>query len=457
MKRSSARLKDKRRNYMALHTGSLEDEYLQDEMRTEESGDPSDTASEAAEKVKEPADSAENNAVSAEAAVEPASQDTVAALENEVAKLREELRVRKLQALREERQKLQTELDVLARQRSRSSPPAAATKRKPKPRGERSVSPANIDALRADKEFKEAVDRHVEQFTRGSVFERRGASTSRKESPHAERKRKDPHHRPRGERRRSRNRRRVRDDSSSDSSSETRSSSYSSSSSSRSRDRAKGKKSSSKSSNKSGLAKSATDKVKFPQLWPHLALNYEFGFSKRNLTFFELDMRSFIAGELEIIQDSNLKKREKKGRIELMQELLYLAGSYEWNIILKIYAAVVGRIERGLASWASDFSQVIQMVATQEVHRRPTPFLKPKPKPSQEYSRPPSNTTMPQTDWAYFCPKFQKNACNEIEDHTGNFKGKTVKFQHICAKCWQRDKAKRPHPESAAECPHLRA
>lgn len=189
-----------------------------------------------------------------------------------------------------------------------------------------------------------------------------------------------------------------------------------------------------------------------------MALQFELG-GNVSKTFHGLDLRAFTAGELEIINSAELDRKEKAGRFKLLQNLLYLAGSYEWSVILQVYAAIVGRIERGLESWQGEFTQIIQMVLAQESHKKP--IRGPRPYKSIQGHDFNAGGSAPNTaltrDWAYFSSKFQRNACPELKEHQGNFKGKPVVFQHICAKCWQTDRAKRFHPESAPECPHYKS
>ena len=54
-----------------------------------------------------------------------------------------------------------------------------------------------------------------------------------------------------------------------------------------------------------------------------------------------------MAGELEIISACSNKK-ERKGRIELLKNLMYLSNSHDIFVIRSIYAAVLREIEVGL-------------------------------------------------------------------------------------------------------------
>lgn len=396
----------------------------------------------------------------------PSAKDGSSEEEANIEKEIEALRSQKKAKLREERERLKKELaDVESRLaasrrqrhasvRSRSSPPKSSRSRS------KQLSPprdASLQQLRADSQLQRKVEARVRSLENSRLGRGSGrASTSRESLPSPSRlsrgrsRLSSSSSGGREEKRRSRRKRspsssrsppprrtRGRPSSSSDTGSDA-------SHSRRQSPRSRGKDYS-RSYNKSGLTKIATDRVNHPQTWPHMALHFEFGLNKEK-RFFDLDLRTFVAGELEIINNISKSKTEKAGRNKLLQSLLYLAGSYEWSAILNVYAAVLGRIERGLENWGGNFSQLTQMVLTQEGNKRL--FGKgPKSKFDQPRGGPPNK------EWIYFCSKFQRNACPELSDHQGTFKGKPVRFFHICAKCWQRDQIKKPHPESSPECP----
>ena len=52
-----------------------------------------------------------------------------------------------------------------------------------------------------------------------------------------------------------------------------------------------------------------------------------------------------------------------------------------------------------------------------------------------------------------FCKKYQRGACDEDNDHFGEFNGQQRYLRHICAKCWLTQRKKAPHPELADDCP----
>ena len=60
------------------------------------------------------------------------------------------------------------------------------------------------------------------------------------------------------------------------------------------------------------MSKKASDIVKYPQIWPHSVLQFEF--VSQNIQFKDISFKMFVAGELEILT-SKISKREFKGRI----------------------------------------------------------------------------------------------------------------------------------------------
>ena len=107
------------------------------------------------------------------------------------------------------------------------------------------------------------------------------------------------------------------------------------------RGKVKGKQS--KRSKKSGLFEKSSDAVKFPHVWPHSALQFEF--VSDSVSFMSLEPTTFVAGELEIIMSRRIEASEKVDRLKLMKKLMYFASIYECQALLKFYAAWVRSIE----------------------------------------------------------------------------------------------------------------
>ena len=107
---------------------------------------------------------------------------------------------------------------------------------------------------------------------------------------------------------------------------------------------------------KSGLYKKPSDTVRFPQIWPHSALQYEY--VSESVSFMSLDIKKFVAGELEVVLSKRISASEKMGRLKLLKKIMYFANIYEWKALLKFYAAWVRRIEIGLSQWSDSSAEI---------------------------------------------------------------------------------------------------
>ena len=80
----------------------------------------------------------------------------------------------------------------------------------------------------------------------------------------------------------------------------------------------KSRKKHSKKSKKSGMSrKASSDKVKFPQTWPHAVLQYEF--VSQNVHFKDLTLNMFVAGG--ILTSRHVSRKEFKGRLRLLKKM----------------------------------------------------------------------------------------------------------------------------------------
>ena len=193
---------------------------------------------------------------------------------------------------------------------------------------------------------------------------------------------------------------------------------------------------------KSGLVAKSTDQVRFPQTWPHVALQDEF--FQQSLEFKDLDFRLFVAGELEIATSPDISERERTGRLLLLKQLAYLNGAHQWDIIRNIYLSVVRKIELGSLNWGSSFLPEIQWILTKHTATQP----------ARSAQRLPRNVgqAAPKAEGTLYCFDFNKGACSFRDSHYINFKGRQEWVKHVCSKCWRRDAVCREHPKT--ECTH---
>ena len=196
---------------------------------------------------------------------------------------------------------------------------------------------------------------------------------------------------------------------------------------------------------KSGINAKASDKVKFPQEWPHAHLQYEH--VDKQMKFKELTFRLFVAGELEIISGEDLTTEEKQGRLKLLKKIVYYSSTYEFEGLKAYYAAWLRDIELGLRKWSDDPHEIESAILTKHL-------LKSKSQPFKKGNMQGANQN---TDRVWFCSLYQRNKCSHKSSHLQVIKGKQRMATHICATCWQKDKKKLEHPECSSACPHVSA
>lgn len=191
-------------------------------------------------------------------------------------------------------------------------------------------------------------------------------------------------------------------------------------------------------SRKSGLYKKSSDAVKYPQIWPHSALQYEF--VSESVTFMSLDIKMFVAGDLEIILSLKTSAAERLGRLKLLKKMMYFENIYEWKALLKFYAAWVRRIKIGLSNWPGDTSEI------------ETPMLARFPLRSKSFRK---ENYVKEQDQIWWCSDFNRQQCSfTTSSHQKNVKGHMRQVRHICGACYRADKLKLEHPESSSACPY---
>ena len=199
---------------------------------------------------------------------------------------------------------------------------------------------------------------------------------------------------------------------------------------------------------RSGLVARSTDQVRFPQTWPHVALQDEF--FQQSLEFKDLDFRLFVAGELEIATSPDISDRERTGRLMLLKQLAYLNGAHHWNILKNIYLTVVRKIELGSLDWGSSFLSEIQWILTK--HTVTQPARSQPPTRNTNYTVQNTGYTGQKTrdtESRLMCFDYNKGACAFREAHYINTKnGRQEWVRHGCSKCWRKDTVYREHPRT---------
>lgn len=216
-----------------------------------------------------------------------------------------------------------------------------------------------------------------------------------------------------------------------------------------------------KKSKKSGINAKSSDKVKNSQRYPHSQLRYEY--VNQNVTFQELNLSLFVAGELEIISDEHTGSIERKGRSNLLKRMMYLSSTYNFTVLKSYYAAVLREIELGEKSWSDDFHYLeiaifskanpptkYSMTPSTNLGQHNVNTVKGRKFSARSYSE---NVAVGE-DSVWFCSFYQRNKCQHKTSHTVVVKGKMKWAQHICASCWQKEQKKLEHPECSTACPN---
>ncbi len=205
----------------------------------------------------------------------------------------------------------------------------------------------------------------------------------------------------------------------------------------------------SKKKMKSGLTAKSSDRVKYPQIYPHTSLQYEF--VSANVEFKHLDFRQFVAGELEIIQGNvkDITRKERAGRLALLTKITYYNTGQNFKVLLDWYAAWVRRIELGRNSWADDPS-IIEMAFLNRVQAQPSQRGKKEVRPSGKKAKD-GNRTLSGT---LYCMKYNNGECSSRAPHMATVGNTERLVSHVCASCLLDDKVEAFHPKGSADCPH---
>ena len=103
-------------------------------------------------------------------------------------------------------------------------------------------------------------------------------------------------------------------------------------------------------------------RISNPQEWPHL--HVPFGLSRKK--FKDLSTAEFVYGYLDIYTSASPENQPLM--MQHLMALMRLASKYYWEAVLSFHAAVLDRIESGLAAWSDDFSEIERFNIT-ESHR----------------------------------------------------------------------------------------
>ena len=142
-----------------------------------------------------------------------------------------------------------------------------------------------------------------------------------------------------------------------------------------------------------------------------------------------------------------MSETERKGRLDLLQKIIYFSNTYEFNGLKAYYAAWLREIELGKKNWSDDPQQIETAILSKYLLKN---------KGFSGFSKKDtSSKTDSNDDKTWFCSDYQRNKCKHKSGHLRVHNGKQKLASHICATRWLKDKKKLEHPECSSRCPHL--
>ena len=106
---------------------------------------------------------------------------------------------------------------------------------------------------------------------------------------------------------------------------------------------------------RSGMLEKATTHIQQKQVWPQQNLGEDW--ADEDMEFKQLRFEHLVAGETRTIELCT-DPAEILGRLRLLRRIAYLKlRSYDWNLLRKMYAAILTSIETKEYSWESNFDR----------------------------------------------------------------------------------------------------
>ena len=187
-------------------------------------------------------------------------------------------------------------------------------------------------------------------------------------------------------------------------------------------------------SNKSGILDKATSNIQHKEVWPQKNLLEDW--ADEDVSFKQMQFEHHVAGEARTIELCT-EPAQILGRLRLLRRMAYakLQG-YEWNLIRKMYAAILTSIEARENTWESTFDRFESILYSKQPTRQAPRDREIKKWFCRDYNRP--------------------EGCTKTSPHKApvGAAGIIRTVTHICAACWMKGKQEKRHPEGHDTCPH---
>ena len=86
-------------------------------------------------------------------------------------------------------------------------------------------------------------------------------------------------------------------------------------------------------------------------MWPNENLWARYNYGEAETKFRQLDMRTLVAGELNIVYKCGVSLREKEARLRLLRVVKFYSAHYQWPALLKWWGWGVRVVGLGVGGW----------------------------------------------------------------------------------------------------------
>ena len=194
---------------------------------------------------------------------------------------------------------------------------------------------------------------------------------------------------------------------------------------------------------KSGILDKATANIQQKQVWPQQNLGEDW--ADEEVEFKQIRFEHMVTGGTRTIETCT-EPAEILGRLQLLRRISYLKlRGYEWNLIRKMYAAILTSIETKEYSWESNFDRFETILYRKVAIEGRAHHGEPRHNDREGRKR--------------YCREFNRpEGCPKNSPHPvwfGNGPSAVRRMvYHFCAACLVRDRQQKDHPEGHPNCPY---
>ena len=195
---------------------------------------------------------------------------------------------------------------------------------------------------------------------------------------------------------------------------------------------------------KSGMLDKVTTNIQHKEVWPQKNLGEDW--ADEEMEFKQLKFEHLVAGETRTIETCTDPTQILR-RLRLLRHIAYLKlRGIDWQLLRKMYAAILSSIETREYSWDSNFDRFESILYRRVLMDRGGD----RDRDQKEHRQESRNRFCRDYNKPEGCPK---NSPHPVWFGSGPNATKKMVY-HCCAACLIRDKVNKDHPEGSQECPH---